>query len=207
MKPDQLAILHIAKSQLKLNDQEYRLILRNLAGVESGKDLDNQSLEKVMAFLEERGFRHKDQPDDYWRKKYAAQSRFCGERISQKIHALAPQVKYPLDSLVAKASKGRTARVEELNPSEANQLVEMLKSMTARENGLNAKAPRHEERKEQTVQHDLFGNPTSPAVFQYAGPLPPPNPDGSYTITATQKKASCGDSISCKPITDDEVPF
>lgn len=213
MNQGQIANVHIAKSQLKLNDQEYRLILRNVAGVASSKDLDNQKLEKVMAFFEERGFRQKDQPADYWRRKYHAQDYFAGERLCHKIQELSSHVKYAIDALVAQVSKGRTARAEELTPAEGNNLVEMLKSIAARkagpagsQHGLNTKARRHEG---QLASHDLFGNPLAGApVFQYAGPLPPPNPDGSYTValTATNTKPRSY-SITCKPITDDEVPF
>lgn len=202
MKPDQLANFHVALAQVfgKDFEQQKRLLLRNLAKVESSTQLDNPSFEKVMAFLEERGFRQKDQPPDYWRRKYRAQGQFCGERMAHLALQLSQQVKYPLDSLVAKASKGRTARVEELNPSEANNLVEMLKSMAARstgvspvnsaDGGLNTKARRHEG---QLVSNDLFGNPDIPH--------PPKIEDRRSKIE------TCATAVSAVPVTDDEVPF
>jgi hypothetical protein len=190
MNPGQIANVHIAKSQLKLSDGEYRLILRNLGGVESSKDLTNQSLEKLMAFFEDRGFRQKDQPQDYWRRKYHAQGQFCGERMVHLIHQLSQQVKYPLDSLVAKASKGRTARAEELNPAEANQLVEMLKSMAGRESGLNTKARSHEG---QLVQQNLFGMPDAPGS---RSPKPKPEPAVARV-----------DPVELDVMSEEEIPF
>jgi hypothetical protein len=202
MNQGQIANVHIAKSQLQLDDGEYRLILRNVAGVTSSKDLDNSKLEKVMAFFEERGFRQKDQPQDYWRRKYHAQGQFCGERMTHLINQLSQQVKYPLDSLVARASKGRTARLEELNPAEANNLVEMLKSMAARHEGTE---PRRQEgghscppatprRRGQLVQQNLFGMPDAPPLS--------PRPAAAPPASRAEKDAAIAAAV-----TDEEVPF
>jgi len=52
----QSAVLHIAKSQLKLTEREYRAALVNLAGVSSSTELDQIGFETLMGFFEHIGF-------------------------------------------------------------------------------------------------------------------------------------------------------
>lgn len=52
----QKAILHVAKAKLHLEDDFYRSILRENAGVESSTDLTNKGFDKVMKRLEQLGF-------------------------------------------------------------------------------------------------------------------------------------------------------
>ena len=52
----QKAMLHVAKSQLKLEDEMYRAILREQGGVESSTELTNTTFERVIRRLEELGF-------------------------------------------------------------------------------------------------------------------------------------------------------
>ena len=51
------AIIHIAKSDLRLDDSSYRQILKGVAGVESAADLTREGFEKVMKRFQEMGFR------------------------------------------------------------------------------------------------------------------------------------------------------
>ena len=53
----QTAILHVAKSKLKWDDETYRLVLVRIAGVETSKDLDQAGFEAVMGFAEYCGFK------------------------------------------------------------------------------------------------------------------------------------------------------
>lgn len=58
MTTQQLAVLHVAKKQLGLDDDTYRDILKAHAGVRSAKDLDTDGFENVMRYLKlELGFR------------------------------------------------------------------------------------------------------------------------------------------------------
>jgi isocitrate dehydrogenase kinase/phosphatase len=52
----QKAVLHVAKSQLRLSDENYRAVLREQGGVESSNDLTNATFDRVMRRFEELGF-------------------------------------------------------------------------------------------------------------------------------------------------------
>ena len=51
------ALIHIAKSDLRLDDFSYRQILKAVAGVESAAELTREGFEKVMKRFQEMGFR------------------------------------------------------------------------------------------------------------------------------------------------------
>lgn len=52
-----LSLLHVAKSRLGLSDEDYRAILRRVAGVESSTELDEVSFDLVMQYFERLGFK------------------------------------------------------------------------------------------------------------------------------------------------------
>ena len=52
-----LALIHLAKQQLGLDDETYRALLWNVAGVRSARDLDALGRAEVLARLREHGFR------------------------------------------------------------------------------------------------------------------------------------------------------
>jgi hypothetical protein len=51
------AIVHIAKEDLRLNEESYRQILKGVAGVESATQLTEEGFEKVMRRFQEMGFK------------------------------------------------------------------------------------------------------------------------------------------------------
>lgn len=51
------AVVHIAKENLKLDEETYRQILKGIAGVESSTQLTRDGFEKVMKRFQEMGFR------------------------------------------------------------------------------------------------------------------------------------------------------
>lgn len=53
----QVALLHVAKKQIGLDDETYRCILKKAGGVESAADLDRYGYEEVLAELKRLGFR------------------------------------------------------------------------------------------------------------------------------------------------------
>lgn len=62
----QTALLHVAKKELALEDDDYRAILLDAAGVDSSRDLDREGFQAVMRELEALGFkssRAKPAPD------------------------------------------------------------------------------------------------------------------------------------------------
>jgi len=52
-----LATIHIGKKQLGMTDDEYRLMLASVAGVDSAKDCDDEALNRVIDRMRELGFR------------------------------------------------------------------------------------------------------------------------------------------------------
>lgn len=57
LHPKKIALLHVARKQLGLDEDAYRDILRRWGGVESSADLDPVAFEKVMIRMEQLGFR------------------------------------------------------------------------------------------------------------------------------------------------------
>ncbi len=51
------ALVHIAKEDLRLNEESYRQILKGVAGVESSTQLTVEGFEKVMKRFQEMGFK------------------------------------------------------------------------------------------------------------------------------------------------------
>jgi len=52
------SLIHVAKSQLAMRDEDYRALLKRVAGVASSVDLDDAGFTAVMAELERLGFRN-----------------------------------------------------------------------------------------------------------------------------------------------------
>ena len=128
----QIKLIHVAAKQVRLNERQYRLLLGNVGGVESSKHLDNSGVEDVMAVLEDLGFRGRD-GETYWRDKVARRGIFGNERMVRKVHALAGESRYQLPALCLRFSHHRTAMVDELDPREMWELIEMLKASNVRE--------------------------------------------------------------------------
>jgi hypothetical protein len=134
MSPAQLKYIHQARKQAGIvADETWRLLLWNTARVNSSKDLDNAGFEKVMAVLEEAGFRDRSKPGDFWRTKAASQGQFVTVPAARKIVRMAEGSRYPLAQMCDSVSKGRTCTVEKLTPAEGFKLIERLKSELARE--------------------------------------------------------------------------
>ena len=51
MERKKLALIHIIKKELGLQDAEYRSILQQAAGVSSAKDLDEERFQKLMRYF------------------------------------------------------------------------------------------------------------------------------------------------------------
>jgi hypothetical protein len=135
----QTRLIHIAAKQVDLSDLQYRLLLKNVAGVDSSKMLTQAGFEDVMAVLEDMGFRDtahapaRAARGDYWRGKVAVRGQQCGGRMVHKIRELAErQSKYTLIGLCHLASQYRAADPEHLRPREAWNLIEMLKDVIKR---------------------------------------------------------------------------
>ncbi len=96
MTKAQITNIHIAKSKVQLSEAQYRLMLHNVAGVTSSKELTNASYEDCMAFLEDCGYRQildgQLQAPDYWRRQVAKRGVYANGRLLHKILELHGQL-------------------------------------------------------------------------------------------------------------------
>lgn len=56
LNPSQLALIHLAKKQLGMDEDAYRQMLRSVAGASSAAELDSDGLDRVMEHLRSCGF-------------------------------------------------------------------------------------------------------------------------------------------------------
>jgi len=128
----QFRLIHVAARQAGLDDGLYRLVLRNVGGVKSSKELTQAGFEDVMAVFEDSGFREIGKPPTYWRDKVSIRGVFCGERMARKITELAAEQGYALAGLCRRFSNDRVEGVDKLKPRQAWKLIEMLKAVVDR---------------------------------------------------------------------------
>ena len=65
----QTRLIHVARRQLALTDDDYRAVLLREAGVESSKDLDSEGLNAVMRRFQELGFKPSSTPPNYGHRR------------------------------------------------------------------------------------------------------------------------------------------
>jgi hypothetical protein len=132
----QKALLHVAKAQLGLTEEEYRDILKNHGGAESSVHLDEFGLEKVMRFFSEIGFKRKK--DKGLRSKEKGPRRkdltiLASEGQRKVIYHLMEDLGWWPARLMGFIEKmtGKE-RPEELTKREAAKVIEGLKAMRNR---------------------------------------------------------------------------
>ena len=116
-----LALIHIVKKELKLDDAEYRGILGRVAGVGSARDLDEAGFRKLMRFFVRSDF-------------YRANAQ--GMTLKQKlfVKALAREMGWDrahLRNFIRKYYQ--RAGLDALDRKEASNLIESLKAIQTRE--------------------------------------------------------------------------
>jgi hypothetical protein len=131
MTSDQIKLIHVARRQVKIDEPQYRLLLRNVGGVDSSKDLGKHGLEAVMAVFEDMGFRSTMHGPTFYRDRFRS-SAASPEQL-HKLRQMADASRYPLAAMCRRFSAGRTDQVEQLTPTEAWQLIEMYKAEADRE--------------------------------------------------------------------------
>jgi hypothetical protein len=135
----QLALIHVAKNQLGLSDDEYRDLLRSVCGVESSKNLNATQFEKLMSRYKELGFVLvlKEHP----KRKHLQNSLKATERDPDALPS--PALMFKINELYKELGWvdgnrqiGFNNRVIKKpwpqNRTEANKIIEGLKSMVAR---------------------------------------------------------------------------
>lgn len=135
--PLQIKLIHVAAREAGLggaaNRERYQMLLRNVAEVESSKDLTQPGFEDVMAVMEDMGFADSHHGGNYWRGRVSQRGMLCSSRMVHKIEALARDQRYALPPLCLRFSEHRTDQVGMLCPREAWNLIEMLKAVVERE--------------------------------------------------------------------------
>jgi hypothetical protein len=135
MTPKQIQLLQIARRQVGLDEERYRLLLKNVGGVDSCKDLTNEALEEVMAVLEDMGFVttfHGVENKDYWREKIRRRGHFADDRVIFRLVEQSKNAVYPLAGMVLRAAGGRTDDPKKLHPYEAANLLEAYRPIHRR---------------------------------------------------------------------------
>jgi hypothetical protein len=119
-----LAVIHIVKKELEMKDEDYRCILRRIAGVETSKDLDEAGFRKLMRFFVR---------SDYFR------ANGFGMTLKQKmfIKSLASQLGWDPRHLTNFIRKYyQRPDLDHLDRKGASKLIESLKAV--REHGAGA---------------------------------------------------------------------
>ena len=119
-----LALIHIVKKELGISDEDYRCLLKRIAGVESAKDLGEAGFRKMMRFFVR---------SDYFR------ANSFGMTLKQKLFVkfLASQLGWEETHLTNFIHKYyQRPDLDHLNRKEASKLIESLKAI--REHGARA---------------------------------------------------------------------
>jgi len=152
ISPRQIKTLGMARSWAKKNlpgydDEQYRLVLRNLGGLHgqdhpSGKDLDQCGFEQVMAWFESAGFSRYHTSEShartYWNRKAARESSGqISDREIRMIEKLAADCDPDAaEALIAgmcyRMTRHRTDDLRQLRRREAYNLIEAFKAIHER---------------------------------------------------------------------------
>lgn len=137
-----LGKIHIAKKALGLDDDTYRSIIFAAVGKNSGKDCTDRQLLKVVKAFEDKGWKHRKNPNQYRKVP-------TGRADLEKIYALWGQLQdmgvvkstnlVDLDKWVTRMTKGKRSSAQFLEESWAQRIIECLKQWIAREESKGAK--------------------------------------------------------------------
>lgn len=123
------AVIHVAKSQLHLADEDYRAMLQRVAGVSSSSELDDAGFDKVMAEFEMLGFRRTRQREQDVRREGMATPKQLG-----RIRALWKAFSGNDDELKLGKWLGKhfhVSSVRFVEDSRAGKVVAVLEKMAA----------------------------------------------------------------------------
>lgn len=118
-----LAKIHIAKKELGLDDDTYRAMLHNVAGVTSSKDLDAAGAARVIDHLKRCGWQPK--ASQAGKKPNAARGR---RALVGKVEALLADAKRPWR--YADAMAQRMFGVDKVDWLDAEQLVKLVAALS-----------------------------------------------------------------------------
>lgn len=131
-----LAMIHIAKKDLGLDDDTYRDMLWTVARVRSSADLDFSSRIKVLEHLKSRGFKPKQATKAKQKAPLSNEPQHKMIRgLWLELHAVGT-VLDPSEQAISRFIKNQTKidRIEWLSTAQASQIIERLKQWLARAN-------------------------------------------------------------------------
>lgn len=130
----ELAQIHIAKTQLGLDDDTYRDVMWTVARVRSSKDLDWTGRKKLLEHFKAKGWKPQPPKTAKTAKPAAAGQAGLVRVLWGELHA-ANKVNDPSDAALASWLKRNRLpeRVEWLKPAQLNRVIESLKQWLKRE--------------------------------------------------------------------------
>jgi hypothetical protein len=151
MTNDQIKLVHVAVKEAGIRtpqfDGRYRLLLANYkqpwgGPVRSCTQLDNSQLEDLLAICESHGWRMPGKPEDFYRKKVAAEYGLASFAARSGIRHMAKDLGWTpehLDNFARKMTGFNLITIDELKPEEAYKIIEALKVIFNRNNGTSCK--------------------------------------------------------------------
>lgn len=131
-----LGKIHIARKALGLDEETYRSVIFATVGKTSGKACTDRQLLKVVKAFEEKGWKHRKNPNQYRKVP-------TGRADLEKIYALWGHLQdlgavrstnlVDLDNWVCRMTKGKRSSAQFLEESWAQRIIECLKKWIERE--------------------------------------------------------------------------
>ena len=131
-----LGKIHIARKALGLDEETYRSVIFATVGKTSGKACTDRQLLKVVKAFEEKGWKHRKNPNQYRKVP-------TGRADLEKIYALWGHLLdlgavrstnlVDLDNWVCRMTKGKRSSAQFLEESWAQRIIECLKKWIERE--------------------------------------------------------------------------
>jgi len=130
----ELAVIHIAKDELGLDDGEYRDLMEAWTGEESAGDMDEAQRHEVIENFKEMGFEPQSDRDE--RLEIGDDDKPQVKKIKQlwlKLHEVGAVTNPSLESLNAYVQRmTETDRVQWLGTTDASRVIEALKGWYSR---------------------------------------------------------------------------
>lgn len=120
-----LAKIHIAKSQLGMDDDTYRLVLRTHGGVDSAKELSLVGAAKVLAHMERCGFKVKTGGKDIGKRPKPAKGRAA---LVRKVEAQLADAGRPWSYVDGMAK--RMFKVDKFDWLDAEQIGKIIAALS-----------------------------------------------------------------------------
>jgi phage gp16-like protein len=124
-----IAKIHVAKKQLKIDDENYRVLLESNTGKSSCKDLDDKELEAMLEVFYSLGFK-KMFPKTRNKTEHNQVDKIRACWIDLAKRDLVPDGEAALLGFVKRQTK--VDRLEWLTPRQCNSVIEALKAISAR---------------------------------------------------------------------------